>query len=64
MKIVHFLHITKFLLFYSMGPWPNPQALDYVALEKSARNKHSSSLGPFIKYEENKVLRIFLCTTG
>jgi hypothetical protein len=31
-------------------------------LEKTARNKHSSLLAPFLNYDENRVFRILLQT--
>jgi hypothetical protein len=32
--------------------------LHYTILERLARDKHSSLLGPFVSMEENEVLRI------
>jgi hypothetical protein len=37
---------------------PNKVVLHNSNLERVARDKHSSLLGPFVSYEENKVLRI------
>jgi hypothetical protein len=34
------------------------RVLNFTRMEKHARDKNSSLLGPFISYEENKVLQI------
>jgi hypothetical protein len=33
--------------------------LHYTRLERLASDKYSSLLGPFVRYEENKVLRLW-----
>jgi len=38
------------------------QPYSQTSLERSARVKHSSLLGPFVSYVENKVLWIWACT--
>jgi len=38
---------------------PNKIGLYYTRLERLARDKHYSLLGPFVSYEENEVLLIW-----
>ncbi len=46
----------RFLCNLRMGPKSYSETL--LQAERLARDKHSSLLGPFITYEENKVLQI------
>ncbi len=45
-----------FFVTYELGQWA--RVFHYIRLEMLARNKHSSLLGQFVSYEENKVLWI------
>ncbi len=51
----HSKNKRRFQVLYSrVGDWPYPSY--YFMLETLARNKHSTLLGPIVRYEENKVL--------
>jgi hypothetical protein len=40
----------------TLGKAPSLNHKQYAILEKPERNKHSSLLGPYVSYEENRVL--------
>jgi len=44
---------SKYFIFFVLTNWPNKIVLNYIRLEKLAMNKHSSLLGPIIRYEKN-----------
>jgi hypothetical protein len=49
------------LIFFVTYHWTQQaRVLHYTRLERLARDKHSSLLGPFVSYEENEVLWIWL----
>jgi hypothetical protein len=45
-----------FIFFLTYERNQKDRALDYTRSERLASDKHSSLLGPFVTYEENKVL--------
>ncbi len=51
-------HNISFSFYLTNGP--NKKVLHYTRLKSLARDKHSSLLGPFVSYEENKEFKIWL----